>query len=103
MGYGSLSGAEVKLRVPFLKENMELKKSLELEETSGIGSVGSGIPWYLFIFYFSGFMPSAGVYLLCDSQEVRSMLGSYLKKCWLNVSILSAKLPVSQSDRWRSL
>lgn len=101
MGYGSLLGAEVKLSVPFLKDNMELKKSLELEETSGIGSVGSEIPWYLF--YFSGFMPSAGVYLRCDSQEVRSMLGSYLKECWLNVRILSAKLLVSQSDRWLSL
>lgn len=96
----SLLGAEVKLSVSFLKEDMELKKSLELEETSGISFVGSGIPWYLFP---PGFMPSVGVYLLCDSYEVISMLSPYLKECWLNVRILPAKLPVSQSDRWLSL
>lgn len=58
----------------FLKENIELKKYLELEETFAIGFVDSGIPWYPFPL---GFMPSAGVYLLGDSYEVRSILGSH--------------------------
>jgi len=48
-------------------------------------------------------MPSAYVYLPYHSYKSRLIPGSDLKECWLNIHILSAKLPVSQTACWLSL
>lgn len=65
----------------------ESEEIYSLEETSRIGFVILGIPWYR-----SEFLPSESVYLPHRLYKVRTTLGSGFKKCWSSICILSSKL-----------